>query len=52
MNASESVFRAKNKARETFASLALTTLLKIIVDFYGFILAKPATNKIDTLPVD
>ena len=50
MNALEGVFRAKNKARETFAPLALINLLKIIVDFYGFILVKVATNKIDTLP--
>jgi len=50
LNALEGFFRFKIKARETFASLALITLLKIIVDFYGFILVKVATNKIDTLP--
>ena len=51
MNALEGVFRAKNKARETFAPLALIILLKIILDFYAFTLVKLATNNIDTLPL-
>jgi len=50
LNALEGVFRFKNKARKTFALLALITLLKINVDFHHFILVKLATNKIDTLP--
>jgi hypothetical protein len=50
LNALEDVFGAKNKARETFAPLALIILLKITLDFYAFTHVKLATNKIDTLP--
>ena len=50
LNALKAVFRAKNKARKTFAPLALIILLKIILDFYAFTHVKLATNKIDTLP--